>query len=88
MRSKTGKNNRRMLDKCDNCGRIKYCESSAFCVAQMQNQFDPGVFELSVSTPITDEDPHVTYPDAVSSYGYRRISTIYHPLDFKMDHGN
>ena len=70
MRSKTGKNNRRMLDKCDNCGRIKSCESSAFCVAQMQNQSDPDVFELSIYTPITDDnDHHVTYTDEVSCYG-------------------
>ena len=55
----------------------------------MQNQFDPDVFELSFLTPTTDDDnPHVTYPEEISGYGCHRISTIYHPLDFKMDHGN
>ena len=61
MPSKTGKKNRRMLDKFDNCGRIKFCESSAFWVAQMQKQSDRDVFEVSVSTPVTDDnDYHVT----------------------------
>ena len=59
-----------MRDECAKSGRIKSSESRAFCVFQMQNQFDPDVFEVSVPTRITDEnDQHVTYPDEISSYG-------------------
>ena len=89
MPNKSSRSRKRILsDKCKGCGRIKSSESCAFCQSRLQCSPDPDVFEISVCTTETDDsESPVNYPDEVCCYACRRISTIYHHLDFQLVQG-
>ena len=90
MPNKTSRGRKRIVsDKCKSCRRIKSFESCAFCFSRLQCSLDPNVFEVSICNTVTDEsDRPVNYPDEVCCYACRRISTMYHQLDFQMVHSN